>query len=159
MDTAAIIAAVGVAAALFTFVKALFEYSKQNRQKRAEHFSYLRRRLKDNPSFSHICELLEYDDSELRTTPYAQKRDFLGFFQELAILVNSKLVRIEVAHYMFGYYALRCWNSSHFWRNEEGQWMNKEDRHWRLFDHFAKRLEAIEKNFKGTDTEMKRLRL
>jgi hypothetical protein len=47
----------------------------------------------------------------------AQKKAeyFLGFFEEVALMMNSGLIRKEVAHYMFGYYAIHCWDSKNFW--------------------------------------------
>jgi hypothetical protein len=99
---------VGAVIALLALIKGLVEYIKQGAQKRAEHFLTMRKRLKENDVFKHICELLEMDDPELINVPFKDKRDFLGLFEEVAIGMNSGLIRLAVAHYMFGYYAIRC---------------------------------------------------
>jgi hypothetical protein len=106
---------VGVVIAIFTFAHGIIEYIKQGSQKRAEHFNNMRKKLKENSTFTKIRELLEDNDKALCDVSFSDRRDFLGFFEEIALMVNSKLLRKNVAHYMFGYYVIQCWNSEHFW--------------------------------------------
>jgi hypothetical protein len=98
---------IGAAIALGTLMKTLIEYTKQGAQKRAEQFEKLRVRFKDDQMFKQICDLLEDDGEDLEKMPFRDKRDFLGFFEELALMVNSGLMNKAVAHYMFGYTAVR----------------------------------------------------
>lgn len=100
--------------ALFTFINAILEYSRQGAQKRAEQFVMLRRRLKENPAFGNITALLYDDNPELRNIEPQDKRDYLGLLEEVALLMNSRLIRPDVAHYMFGYYVTRCFRSVNF---------------------------------------------
>ena len=153
--SAAIIAAVGVAVALLTFIKAVVEYAGQNRQKRAEHFMEMRQRFKGNQSFSKISALLEPSgqapcNPELEKVPYFEKRDFLGFFQELAIQMNSRLIPKEVVHYMFGYYVLRCCDCEYFWKG-----VNRKSPHWKLFTDFAQDMRSLENRLPQLDTRKK----
>lgn len=128
--------------ALFSFVNGILEYTRQGAQKRVEQFVTLRRRLKENPAFYQICSLLVDDDKLLRDVPPQDKRDFLGLLEEVALLSNSGLIRKDVAHYMFGYYAVRCLESVHFWNDIE-----RESIYWRLFHDFAGEMQIVEKNF------------
>lgn len=57
-------------------------------------------------------------------------------------MMNSGLVRKDVAHYMFGYYAIRCWESEHFWSE-----VNRKSIYWALFRDFVEKMKAIEKTF------------
>src|SRR5438067_4359910 len=96
----------GIAAtviALSALAKGAFEYTVQGAQKRAALFAELRQRFKDDLRFREICALLETDDTALMTTDFRDKRDFLGFFEEICLALNSGLIRKPVAHYMFGY--------------------------------------------------------
>src|SRR2546423_15449630 len=102
-----IVAGVGTAVALMTLIKALLEYVQQGRQKRADQFFELKRRLKDNAGFKRIAGQMRQADFAKVT--FEDKRDFLGLVEEVALVVNSGLIKLEVAHYMFGYYAIRCW--------------------------------------------------
>lgn len=146
-DIAAII---GVAVAAITLVKSGIEYTHQGAQKRADKFADMRIRFKDDQSFKNICDLLELDSSELVNIPFKDKRDFLGFFEEIAMLVNSRLIRVPVAHYMFGYYAIRCWESKNFWYE-----VNRESAYWFLFRDFVKKMRAIEANFSPSNDELR----
>ncbi|MFA7257061.1 MAG: hypothetical protein WC047_05755 [Kiritimatiellales bacterium] len=138
-DIAAIIGAiVGLAALL----KGVIEYSCQGAQKRAEHFLTMRKRLKENTQFKEICALLETNDPALREIPFKEKRDFLGYFEEVAILMNSRLISKHVAHYMFAYYAIRCWESGNFWNS-----VNRNSIYWMVFGDFVERMNKLEKRF------------
>lgn len=141
--------ATGIAAA-GALLFALFEYRRQGAQKRAEHFSELRKRLKENETFRHIFSLLEVDDPELLEFPFEDKRDLLGLMEEVALGVNSRLIRPEVAHYMFGYYAIRCWQSDNFWHD-----INRKSPYWSLFATFAKRMEKVERSFKYESNKLR----
>ena len=133
---------VGVILTLITLGKGLAEYSKQGAQQRAKHFFEMRHRFKDSDKLRRISELLEINDDELLKLTIAEKVDYVGFFEEIALLTNSGLVRKEVAHYMFGYYAVQCWNNEKFWKG-----MNRDTRHWSLFRDFVERMENISKDF------------
>jgi hypothetical protein len=103
----------------------------------------MRKKLKENDIFKNICALIEIDDKEIVNISFADKRDFLGFFEEIAIMTNSKIIRKEVAHYMFAYYAIRCWESKYFWID-----VNKNSIYWRLFKEFVMTMKKIEKKYK-----------
>jgi len=105
------LAAIGSAIALISLIKALIEYQKQGITKRSEIFLNMRSRLREDKSFSKICDFLERDDPKLREIPFVERDRFLAFFEELALLKNSGLINDEVTLYMFGYFAIRCVNS------------------------------------------------
>jgi hypothetical protein len=131
------------AIALATLAKSVIEYVKQGAQGRAKQFSELRVRFKSDPTFRNICDLLENDSPDLRKVPPGAKIDFLGFYEEIALLVNSRLMKKHVAHYMFAYYAIRCWESDNFWQNQ----MNRDSPYWALFRYFVSQMAEIEKAF------------
>lgn len=131
----------GSVIALFTFINGILEYGRQGRQKRADQFVQLRRRLKENEIFKHITDLaLRNDDALIHVSP-ADKRDLLGLFEEVALMMNSGLIRKEVAHYMFGSYAIACWQSEHFWNN-----MDRNSYYWQVFNEFAREMKRIEQH-------------
>ena len=133
----------GVVIALLALINGLVEYIKQGAQKRAEHFLTIRKRLKENDAFKHICALLENDAPELINVPFKDKRDFLGLFEEVAIGMNSGLIKLTVAHYMFGYDAIRCWESQHFWKG-----VSRDSIYWIVFKDFVKQMKETEKAFR-----------
>lgn len=134
---------IGVAIALFTLVKSLLEYMSQGAQKRAEQFIVMRKRFKENVDFKEMLDLLERDDPKLAKIPFKEKRDLLGFFEEIALMTNTGLIRRPVAHYMFGYYAIKCWESENFW---EG--VNRRAIYWALFRDFVDQMREVENSFR-----------
>lgn len=136
--------------ALFGFINGLLEYTRQGSQNRAQQFVEMRRRFMENATFREICNLLATDDPRLQDMAYQEKRNFGGFLEELALMVNAGVLRIEVAHYMFGYYAIQCWESENFWSN-----LDRNSIYWSLFRDFVRQLKECETNFRF---DRKRLR-
>jgi hypothetical protein len=124
---------------MVTLIKTLFEYTNQNSMKRFEKFQEMRKRFKEDTRFQEICFLLEDDSKQLQEVHFKDKRDFLGFFEEIALMHNSSLLKTQVAHYMFGYYAIRCYESENFWRG-----VNRNSYYWAIFCKFARDMKAIE---------------
>lgn len=132
---------VGGWAALATVVGGVYQYAQQNKQKRAAHFIEMERIMETTPAFAAIRNLLENDDPALQDIDFHDKRNFLGFFELVALLVNSRLLTREVVHYMLGYYAIRCWESENFWRMRDGSSLNKDSVYWALFAQFVKQMQ------------------
>ncbi len=62
----------------------------------------------------------------------------MAFFEDIAFFVNSDLLRIEVAYYMFGWDALEAWNSDEFWSDTY-----RHHESWRLLKHFVDQMEEL----------------
>jgi hypothetical protein len=99
----------------------------------------MRKAFNDNTAIQNICVLLEDASAELRILDYKDKATFLGFYEQLALMHNSKLITDEVVHYMFGHYAILCYDDQNFWND-----VNRDGYYWSLFIDFAKRMKAIE---------------
>lgn len=138
-DFSSILQAFSLAIAAISLLLYVMEYSHQNRLKRFDKFQTIRLKLKQNETFLRICELLESDDPELTNLDYLSKHEFLGLYEEIALALNSKIINENVAHYMFGYYVIRCWDSDKFWSG-----INRDSYYWSLFRHFALTMKAVE---------------
>ena len=136
-----IIPIIGALFAVFTFFKGIFEYLKQSSLKRAEYFFTIRKKFKENKVFMKICDLLEIDDEEIKNVDDADKKSFLGFYEEIAMMMNSNIIREEIVLYMFGYYAIKCWECNYFWNKN----ISRDDPYWCLFKEFALTLQKGEK--------------
>ncbi len=75
---------------------------------------------------------------------FRDKFVFLGLFEELALLMRSRLVKPEVAHYMYGYYAIQCLRSKGFWRGALPP--DEQSVYWLLFKEFAEEMLEIERH-------------
>ena len=141
MDIVEIAIIVSAVIALVTFISGTYEYSRQGATRRAEHFFKMRRLLKQNDTFKDFADLIDKDDQKLCDMDFKDKRDYIGLFEEIAISMNSKLIRKEVAHYMFGYYAIQCWKSNNFW-----SWggIERDSIYWAVFRDFVEQMEEME---------------
>ncbi len=124
--------------ALTSFLSGMSEYVRQGHQHRASHFVEMRRRFLEDPLFREILNLMASDPGNLRNTPVQDRRNFVGFLEEVAVMVNSRLIRRDVAHYMFGYYVLLTDECEPFW---EG--LDRSSQYWTVFRRFAKDMKAL----------------
>ena len=122
-------------ASLVTFYLGTREFILQGKQKRAEILINKVHWYFTNSSFNIIRQLIEHDDINLQNYSFEEKRAYIAFFEEIALLTNSKLIKPDVAYYMFGYYAVKCLSSENFWRG----FANKADIHWIIFMNFSKK--------------------
>ena len=114
----------------------IYEYSRQNTQKRAELFRELRSRFQARENLQKLRLLLsEGDPEELAKVPFAERKEFLAFLEEVALSVNSKLLSEDVAFYMFGYYAAVIDKSNYFWND-----IPKNHWSWLMTAEFCKRM-------------------
>jgi hypothetical protein len=130
---------IGSAVALATLIKGTLEYIKQGTLKRAELFFQMEERY---TKFLYLFDMLDHQDDEkirkqFEALSFEKKLDFLGFYEELAMMVESGLIRRAVAHYMYGYYAIACWDSEVFWNEED-----RNDPYWCLFKNFVEQSKA-----------------
>ena len=125
-------AAFGSVVLVFSFLKAVFEYKKRGAEHRAEQFHTIWTQYMNNPRFSKIRSMIEGDDPAIAELPLWEKFEFLGFHEQIAIMMNTGLLSEAVVHYMFGYYATRIWDSELFWQD-----IDRNSPYWDLFRSFA----------------------
>ena len=158
IDWKAVAELVGSAVALVTLIKGTMEYLKQGAQMRAD--LYLRMSDKFD-SFRDICTLLDNpmdaaSSTGLSSLAFDRKREFLGFYEELSLMTRSGLMKPAVVHYMFGYYAIRCWESEGFW-NPGGP--SRKSQYWAIFASFVQQMKHEERRFLGRKLRVRKYRL
>ncbi len=121
--------------ALITWMVSSLESRRRGRQERAQNFIMMRRRFLETPQYREILDQLREDSPELANHSIQERRNFVGFLEEVALMTNSKLITEDVAHYMFGYYVCLTHQSTHFWAG-----MDRDSEYWSLFRNFAERL-------------------
>jgi hypothetical protein len=133
---------IGTFVALVTLMKGIYEYTRQLAQKRSEQYAEMRKRFRESEVISKLIGMLETNDSNLAEVSWSEKVELLGFYEDIALMVNSGIIKRNVAFYMFGYYALRCWESEYFWYD-----VNRDSPYWSLFRNFVNEMKAIEELF------------
>ncbi|WP_143476368.1 hypothetical protein [Pseudacidovorax sp. RU35E] len=95
---------------------------------------------------------LDEDTDELANVKlWENKRKFLTFIEEMALLVEAEKIDKNVAYYMFGHYAICASKGKNF---SEGIMMEEE--HWMLFFKFVKDAEEYKRSGKP---DLSKLRL
>src|SRR5687767_10423119 len=94
--------AVAALIALGTLVKGVLEYSRDAAQRRLQIVLGLRSRFTDNPALQEVRAAIESDDpNALRNVSKNHRVDFAAFFEEVSIMMNSKLISPLLAHTLF----------------------------------------------------------
>lgn len=110
---------------------------RDEKLKRIEFTLAQHRRLFDDPVLYSVLCLIDGDGAQLKAeSMWDAKRKFITFFEEIALLVNSGEINIDVALYMFGYYAYKARTGKNF-----ACGIALEPRYWRLFFDFADKAE------------------
>ena len=152
-DVAAIVAA-GVA--LVTLVLGVREHRQQGKQQRAASFLDLRVRRDSEPVFTRITRALNDDHPALKAIEASDKRYFLALLEEVALMVNSRLVPMEVAHYMFGSFAIQSWDIAEFWENMLAN--EKDHSYWSLYRGFVEQMRIEETSLEAAAGSYRTLR-
>lgn len=164
----------GVIVALFTFLKGVIEYMKQGSQKRAELFNTMRKKYKENENFKNIRRLLEKElserdllkkrklekvDEDLKNVNIIDKMDYIGFFEEIALMMNSKIIKKEIVHHMFAYYAILCYDSTNFWLDGSVSIEKDNDIYLHLFKEFVTSMKKIEEKQMNENNKKNKLKV
>jgi len=97
-------------------------------------------RFNDDERFLKIRNLLDRGDEDaIRQLPQGERREFLGFVEEVAILTNSKLIPREIAYYMFSYYPLKAAESPVFMET-----IDPDLQYWKVFFGFVNQMRKLE---------------
>ena len=98
----------------------------------------MRRRFLEEKSFQEILTLIHEKCDEITAKSIQDRRNLVGYFEEVALMVNSGLIRPEVAHYMFGYYVVLIDDCEKFW---EG--LDRQGDYWAVFRSFALKMRSM----------------
>lgn len=126
-------------AAFVTLWTGIVQYARGLHQARAAQFIAMRRRFLEDATFRRLLDLLAQGDPDVARQSVQDRRNLVGFLEEVGLLVNSGLLRFEVARYMFGPYVRLVDGAGPFWNGLE-----RESESWAVFHAFAARLQAEE---------------
>jgi hypothetical protein len=141
---------IAAAVALGTLLKGVIEFSTQNKIKKYEKYRELRVEFRTSAEFLEMRTLLEREDAQIGSVTYEKKVRFLGFYEDISILIKNDILSEDLAYYMFGYYAIRCYRSTVFWEE-----IDKSSIYWKEFVQFAERMIFIEDEVTNNRRELK----
>jgi hypothetical protein len=125
------------AIAFITLWQGLFQYARQGHATRASQFIQMRRRFLEDETFKELLNLIAERSPEITSRSIQDRRNLVGFLEEVALMVNSGLLKADVAHYMFGYYALLIDGCQPFW---EG--LDRDSEYWTVFRGFVHKMKS-----------------
>lgn len=94
----------GFLVALVTIGFGFYQFKEEKRFRKLNHFTELRNRFKQNKDFTEIRQQVLKGDS--KDIDLMKLYDYVGFFEELQISINSGFVDEEKIYYLFGQYIL-----------------------------------------------------
>jgi len=141
---------ISIIATIFAAIAALYavkSFAKSNEIKSAEFYLTLKARFKENESFTLIRELLyesaknkedEEKKENIKKTTRIKRIDYVGFMEEINILLNKKLISKDDVYLSFGQYILECDESEAFWLD-----LTKNDPLWKNFRDLVNKMKKI----------------
>ncbi|RYG75324.1 hypothetical protein EON77_11335, partial [bacterium] len=90
--------------AFITLWTGMAQWARAQHAARAEQFVAMRRRFLEDLTFRRLLDLLANGSADLSRESVQDRRNLVGFLEEVGLLVNSGLLRFQVARYMFGPY-------------------------------------------------------
>ena len=123
--------------AFIGFLGGIAEYWRRTREIRAAHFIEMRRRFLETPAYKEILDQIVTADPALAQRSVQERRNFIGFLEEIGLMVDSRLIRAEVAYYMFGHYVRLADGSEHLWSGLE-----KDGEYWTMFRRLAAQVKS-----------------
>lgn len=118
-----------------------FEFKKKNDLNAIDKFISYRNRLKDNPSLCkiivHIQEWQSNDELKFLIPNNITLFDFyyfLGFYEEIYILIKNKQLDKQMAKDMFAFYAIEIADNCFYWKHFKENYQNDND--WGNFKSF-----------------------
>lgn len=133
---------VGVIVAVLALIKAVYEYTQERKDKRAQQFLELRNYFRNNEKFQNVIEHL-YSDKNFSSIPNSVKIEFMAFFEDLALLMSSNRINKKVVFYMFGGDAITAFRNDTFWNEDL-----RKDKYWGMLSDFVSQMEEINKIYK-----------
>ena len=123
--------------AFVTLWTGMAQWARAQHAARADQFVAMRRRFLEDLTFRRLLDLLATGDAAIARESIQDRRNLAGFLEEVGLLVNSGLLRFQVARYMFGPYVRLVDASPDFWTG-----LDREGESWAVFHAFAARLRA-----------------
>jgi len=117
------------------------EAEREGRLKRFEKYQQMQSRYRQDESIQAVFRWLypeHYHDGD-KTRPQVTTNDklnFMGFYEELAIMVNSQIMTPEAAYYTFGVDAVEFWQKEASWHGDDS---------FKLFNLFVEGADKFQK--------------
>jgi hypothetical protein len=160
-------------AILGTIVKYWWDFRKEQARRRIEVFEQLRKGFDERDEFFEIFDALEARvaaktpsekesaDEHIRAIDWRKRMRFASFIENIALYAKSGVFSYELANYVFGDYARKCWGAGAFWEDlcDPGK-KNGEEPLWTMFKEFVERVTVCDERLTANPTlEMKSLRI
>lgn len=130
----------------FTFCFGIFQYWQMRRFEKYLKFIELREKFKGHPSNDRILRHIQA--YQLDNTKISNLDDFnitihdfyyfLGFYEELQILIDKGILNKNVSKKMFSFYAIEIKNNNYYWARFDE---NIDDPNWYDFKIFVESME------------------
>jgi len=152
-DLKNLVTILGIFGTVGVFIKGIFEFSRQNAMRRLELFQSMRKRFEESPSIKRVRDALESDGKDaFATLTKNDKVDFLAFYEDLALMVDTRMMRFDIAQYWFSFYVIMANDEDAFWVG-----LDPNLPYWKVVRQFAAKMKLAEANLAGQTQKTFRL--
>ena len=123
---------IGVIGGIIAFIIAYYQYKLSKQFNKASYFINLRLKFKENESFNIIRKKID-DGDNLNDIHITKIFDYVGFFEDIQIAINSDIINPSMVYYLFGYYII---SFKEF--NDKHKLINIDAPLWTLYKELAK---------------------
>ena len=135
-----IIKSIALIGGAISIIIALFSYRQQIKQKQMDLFLTIWNNYVSNLKFQIIFDYLDNQESksEFDKLSYHDKLEFLGFNEQIALMVEHGYINEQIAFDFFGYYAILCFDSVGF------KIFGFENLPWHRYKKFVDKMKKIQ---------------
>jgi hypothetical protein len=105
---------VSTVVAVLALVKGVIEFVRLNAIRRYEKFHEMSVRFDENADIQKVCTVLEGSDNVEGALRMHEKEVFICFLEEIYFMMNSGIMKRDLALYTFGYYGRLAVESTEF---------------------------------------------
>jgi hypothetical protein len=139
------------------------EFIRDNSLKRLEKFEQMKNKYDKDEQMQKVIKALNFkqdNPQHFKDTVEAldanDKRAFLMFIEEIALLNNSRILSTDFVFYNFSWDAILAYETDEFWDQNR---IKKDDPYWALFRSFCEKMIAYRKKYPESDWPVSGLRV
>jgi hypothetical protein len=140
-----------------TFVWKVRTDAREAALKRFDKFQEMEK-ISDTVGFKRVVALIYGDEAKPgeQLCDITDKEDFMDFYEQIALLVNSGLMMKQVALYMHGAVAIQAYDSEDFWKDTDD---HRTDPYWSLFRDFCVQMKKLRQKYPDDKMPVRHFRL
>lgn len=141
----------GAIGGLVLFFRGIEEYILKNRLARFQQFIAQRKEFEASKELCGVnSEVLKGESNDMSGVEWWHRTYYLVFMENIALMMNSRLIDSNVVHNTWGASILACFENNSFWADIDKDRMDtlRRSPYWRVFYKLHDDMQAIDREVK-----------